>query len=191
MRRFVVVGHQAVTSPDFSLDDLAGATGRLDVLLRCVNSAFMLSHGIRTDTELHLVLLGPPGPPTVLRLVGAELRHLNPDERSTAALLRKALARGTEGRSTPGIYVRRQTFPRLLEAFAGTLVHLREDGEDLRGAVLGPESTFLLADHRDFTDEEEEAIRTLEPHVVGVGPRALHADHCIVVVHNELDRRGA
>lgn len=190
MRRFIVVGHEAVTTPKFGLDDLAGATGRLDVLLRCVNSAFMLSHGLREETELHLVLQGPPGPPTVLRLAGAELRHLNPDERSTAALVRKALARRREGRSSPGLYVAFQGFEALLRTFAGSLVCLREDGEDLRGAALPPDPAFLLSDHRDFTREEAEAIGALEAPVVSVGPRALHADHCIVLVHNELDRRG-
>ncbi len=189
MRRFIVVGHQAVTTPDFGLDDLAGATGRLDVLLRCVNSAFMLSHGLREDTELHLALLGPPGPPTVLHFVGAELRHLNPDERSTAALVRKALARGKEGRSTPGIHVRYQDFHGLLQEFSETLVLLREDGQDLRRAELGLDPTFLLSDHRDFSREEAAAIQAVGPPVVAVGPRALHADHCIVLVHNELDRR--
>ncbi|MDQ1371137.1 MAG: tRNA (pseudouridine54-N1)-methyltransferase, partial [Candidatus Thermoplasmatota archaeon] len=38
MRRFVVLGHRAITSADFKLDDLCGSTGRLDILLRCVNS---------------------------------------------------------------------------------------------------------------------------------------------------------
>lgn len=188
MRTFVVVGHEAVTSGDFDLKDLAGATGRLDVLLRCVNSAFLLSHNIRTDTALHLVLLGPPDPPRTLELVGAELRYLNPDERSTAALLRKALAKG-EGPSTPGIVARRAGLEPLLETHGDRLVHLREDGEDLRTAALPADPVFLLSDHRDLTPEEEAAVRARDPRVVSAGPRSLHADHVIVLVHNELDRR--
>ncbi|MCK4718267.1 MAG: tRNA (pseudouridine(54)-N(1))-methyltransferase TrmY, partial [Thermoplasmata archaeon] len=43
MRRFVVVGHRTVTTGDFNLDDLCGSTGRLDVLLRAVNSSLLLS----------------------------------------------------------------------------------------------------------------------------------------------------
>ncbi|MFQ5838796.1 MAG: tRNA (pseudouridine(54)-N(1))-methyltransferase TrmY [Thermoplasmata archaeon] len=190
MRRFIVVGHDAVTSGDFSLDDLAGAAGRLDIMIRCVNSAFMLSHGLRADTELYLCLLGPPRPPKVVRLSGTELRYLSPDERSTGALIRKALGLQSEGRSTPGIYVRFEGLNGLLKEVGKELVYLREDGEDLRTAELGEEPTFLLSDHRDLTEEEEEAVMSLRPKLVSVGPLSLHADHCIVIVHNELDRRG-
>lgn len=190
MRRFIVVGHEAITSGDFSLNDLAGSTGRLDVLLRCVNSAFMLSHGIRADTELYLCLLGPPSPPKTVRLVGSELKHLNPDERSTASLVKRALSLSTEGRGTPGIYLQLRSLKQLLQEFGDDMIYLREDGEDLRGANLEGRSTFLLSDHMDLTEEEEAMVMTLHPKVVSVGPRSLHADHCIVIVHNELDRRG-
>jgi tRNA (pseudouridine54-N1)-methyltransferase len=50
MRQFVVVGHDAPTTDDFSLDDLPGA-GRLDVLCRCITAALLLSHGIRDGVE--------------------------------------------------------------------------------------------------------------------------------------------
>ena len=91
MNRFIVVGHKAVTSGDFKLDDMAGGAGRLDILLRCINSAMFLSHGIRRDTEIILVLQGEPDPPRTIRINGSEVRYLNPDERSTGALVRNAL----------------------------------------------------------------------------------------------------
>ncbi len=190
MRRFIVVGHEAITTADFSLDDLAGATGRLDILLRSINSAFMLSHGLRKDTELYLSLLGPPGPSKVIRFVGSRMRHLNPDERSTASLIRKALALELEGQSTPGIYVHLMGLRELLREFRGSLVYLREDGEDLRGAELTPDPSFLLSDHKDLTPQEEAMVMDLEPKLVSVGPASLHTDHCITIIHNELDRRG-
>ncbi len=87
MRRFVVLGHRAVTSSGFSLNDLCGSAGRMDVLLRCINSAFFLSHDLRRDTEIYLVLKGGPEPPKTIRLRGDELKYLNPDERSTGALI--------------------------------------------------------------------------------------------------------
>jgi tRNA (pseudouridine54-N1)-methyltransferase len=188
-RRFVVVGHDATTAGDFSLNDLAGATGRLDVLLRSVNSAFMLSHDLRQDTELFLVLLGAPRPPRTLHLVGRDLRYLNPDERSTAALVRQALRLHAEGESSPGIHVRFHGLLPLLEAFRSELVHLREDGQDIREASLPQPTTFLLSDHHDLTPDEEAVVRKFQPLEVRVGPRSLHADHAIVLVHNEMDRR--
>jgi tRNA (pseudouridine54-N1)-methyltransferase len=190
-RRFIVIGHDVTTAGDFGLNDLAGSTGRLDILLRCVNAAFMLSHDIRKDTILDLVLLGPPNPPKTVRLVGQELRHLNPDERSTAALLRRALRSPSEGMSSPGIYVSRRGVTDLLARLGGGLIYLHEDGEDLRRAAFPEHTAFFLSDHLDLTAEEEVTVREAKPRVVRVGPRSLHADHAIVLVHNELDRRTA
>ncbi len=116
MRTFVVVGHLAKTTPDFSLEDIPGTSGRIDILCRCINSAFVLSHGIRHDVKIYLVLLGGDTP-KIVYLRGEDLRHLNPDERTTAALLKKALAvPATENwtMSTSGIFVRTGTLKDLL-----------------------------------------------------------------------------
>jgi tRNA (pseudouridine54-N1)-methyltransferase len=56
MPQFLITGYDVPTAPDFSLDDLVGGAGRLDVLCRCVNSAFFLSHAIREEVRIHLVL---------------------------------------------------------------------------------------------------------------------------------------
>ena len=193
MRRFIVIGHKAATAADFKLDDLAGGAGRLDVLLRCINSAFFLSHDIRRDVEVVLILQGPPGPVRTIRLVGSELRYLNPDERSTGALIRNALMRDAkeEGRSTPGIYVSARTFQDVLALLdKGTeLVYLREDGQDIRGVELPKDVTFVLSDHMDLSPDEEDLLLQYGPRVLTLGPVSYHADHCITLVNNELDRR--
>lgn len=191
MRHFLVIGHDAATHGAFPLEDLPGSAGRLDILVRCVTASFVLSHDIRRDTILSLCLLGPPAPPKHLRFVGRELQHLNPDERSTAALIRRALALEVEGPSTPGISVGFEGLEALLGAAGGSLVYLREEGEDLREVPLPDEPTFLLSDHRDPTPQEEAQVLARQPRLVSVGPLALHADHCIALVHNELDRREA
>ncbi|MEE9592912.1 MAG: tRNA (pseudouridine(54)-N(1))-methyltransferase TrmY, partial [Thermoplasmata archaeon] len=116
-------------------------------------------------------------------------RYLNPDERSTAALVRQALRLHAEGESSPGIHVRFHGLLSLLEAFRSELVYLREDGQDIREASLPQPATFLLSDHHDLTPDEEAVVRTFQPLEVRVGPRSLHADHAIVLVHNEMDRR--
>lgn len=193
MRRFVVVGHKAATFPDFKLDDLAGSAGRLDILLRCVNSAFFLSHGIRRDAEIFLVLQGEPNPPRTVRISGAEVRYLNPDERSTGALVRNALIKAGEGevRASPGIYVSRSSFQEVIDDLAGksAIVYLREDGQDVREQGFGTDVTFVLSDHQDLTAAEEEILLRHRPAVVKLGPLSYHADHCIVLMNNELDRR--
>jgi tRNA (pseudouridine54-N1)-methyltransferase len=189
MRTFAVVGHLAPTGDGFTLDDLPGSAGRMDILCRSVNAALSLSHGIRRDAEIHLILLGPPEPPKDVLIRGASVRSLSPDERSTAALIRKALAlpAGKVFReSGPGIMVRRGGLEGLVTE--GECAVLSEDGEDVRARRDLPPA-FLLSDHLGFTAGEEAVLATLPR--ISVGPRVLHADHAIAVLQNELDRREA
>jgi tRNA (pseudouridine54-N1)-methyltransferase len=187
------MGHRAITSAEFKLDDLCGSTGRLDILLRCVNSAFFLSHGIRRDVEIVLMLLGEPNPPKTIRINGSEVKYLNPDERSTAALIRNALLQKGEGerKCSPGIYVSERSYSEVLSNMSkeSKMYYLREDGEDIRTAALAPDSTFVLGDDQDLTKAEEDILMTYEPKRLSLGPVSYHADHCITLVNNELDRR--
>jgi tRNA (pseudouridine54-N1)-methyltransferase len=189
MRTFAVVGHLAPTGDGFTLEDLPGSAGRMDLLCRCVNAALALSHGIRRDAEVRLILLGPPSPPKEVLVRGETVRSLSPDERSTAALIRKALALpvGESFReSTPGVLVRRGGLAGLTGA--GGLAVLSEEGRDVRAEPALPPG-FILSDHLDFTGEEEALLGGLPR--ISVGPRVLQADQAITVLQNELDRREA
>ena len=195
MRSFIIVGHKATTFPDFSLEDIPGTSGRIDILCRCINAAFMLSHGIRKDVNVYLVLLG--GEPTkVLWLKGDELKHLNPDERTTAALLKKALAIVAAPewtKSTPGILVCIGGISEALQALLDAkLFYLRENGADIRSINSSSNLdnvAFILGDHTGMTSDEECLISQTGAETISVGPTSLHADHCIVLINNELDRR--
>jgi tRNA (pseudouridine54-N1)-methyltransferase len=194
MRTFIIVGHKATTTPDFSLEDVPGTSGRLDILCRCINAAFVLSHGIRHDVRVLLILCGGEPHKTVC-LRGEDLRHLNPDERTTAALLKKALAivAGPEwSRSTSGIFVRTGGLGEVLsdlKAKGIKPVYLREDGMDVRkgDSNLSGDAAFILGDHMGMTPEEETRILQAGAEVVSIGPASLHADHCIVLVNWMLD----
>ena len=194
MRQFIVLGHDAPTTPDFSLDDLAGGAGRLDVLCRCVNSAFFLSHAIRDDVRVSLVLRDE----LTVEFDGEDLRRLNPDERSTAALVRNALDRRDEAighmavESSPGVSLTKRGFEPVLEAAArdGTVVQLHEDGDPVVDVEPPENPVFVLSDHHDFADEEERLLSEAADERVRLGPELLHADHAITVAHNFLDTEG-
>jgi tRNA (pseudouridine54-N1)-methyltransferase len=201
MRSFIVVGHKATTSPNFSLEDIPGTSGRLDILCRCINAAFVLSHGIRKDVNVFLVLLGGDSAKT-LWLRGDCLKHLNPDERTTAALLKKALAlEAADGwrESTPGIFVRTGSLAAALHDLNGaSLFYLRENGEDvfdiaadIDNESISDDAVFILGDHVGMTEEEERMIAQAGSKVISVGPMSLHADHCIVLINSWLDRINA
>ncbi len=193
MRQFLLIGHDAPTTPEFSLDNLPGA-GRLDALCRCVTAAFLLSHDIREDVRLRLVL----GDGFTLRFEGGELRSLNPDERSTAALVRTALEQREEAightavETSPGVYLsRRDTEAALADAASeGTVVQLHEDGDPASECTLPETPVFVLSDHQDFTAEERRLLDDHADQRLRLGPKRLHGDQAITIAHNWLDTSG-
>ena len=52
MRRFAIIGNRAMAQGKLPLNDMAGAAGRMDVLVRALMSALMTSHGMRRDSEI-------------------------------------------------------------------------------------------------------------------------------------------
>ena len=199
MRRFIVVGQQARTVRDFPLDDICGAAGRWDLLARCVQASLFISHDLRRDSELVLVLLGPPDAPKAIRVSGDQVRNLNADERSTAALLSRSLDEhlplgGRWVKALPGIHVARRDLEAVLAEYGdGPIVLMDEegsvDGLDLPTHLRDRDSaTFVLGDSRGLTEEQLVLIREKNPIEVRLGPLSLHVDHCIAIVHNILDR---
>lgn len=193
MKSFVIIGHKAVTEP-FSLNDLPGSAGRMDILCRCVNAALFLSHDLRRDVRVFLILKGEPAPPLIIRFDGANVKYLSPDERSAASLIRKALGKTVQDfwtESMLGVSIKKGDLSDLLAELDNKVTYLREDGADIRSGNFGRtsgEQLFVLGDHLGLTDEEEKLIEEYEHEIVSVGPVSLHADHCIVLLHNEMDR---
>jgi len=200
-RNFLMIAHRARTDDQFNINDLCGSAGRLDGVLRAINSALFLSHGMRRDTSFHALLLGPPDPPKLLSVDGLTVRYLNPDERSTAALVKRAMSLqlstviGSNVRSTPGIIVMRIDLVSILDTLQGPVYLLDEGGDDIMDAMIeGPlpaldsPTYFLLSDDRDLTPEESGEIARKANRVISISPKVLHADHSITILHNFLDR---
>ena len=197
MRRFVVIGRRATASPDFSLSNLPASSGRLDVLLRCVRAALLVSHGLRRDTVVYLVLLGTPEAPRILRVDGPTARFIRPDERSLAVLFQKALAQPLTG---PGFTTLRNGIAVaagglsvvLADLGPGAPYLLEEGAPDLREVALdAPDLIFFLGDHLGLDAATRTALVDLGATAASVGPVSVHADDAIVLVANELDRREA
>lgn len=196
MNRFIILGHKAVTTGDFDLNDLGGSAGWIDTLARCVSTAFHLSYSIRKDSDVYLVLMGGKDAPKTVRFYGKELRVLATNERSVAGLIKAALARNPEGkswiRSTHGVYVSRLSFEQdlsMLSKKGCKFIYLREGGTDVREFKFPEEPCFILGDNIDPTSKEEQIMSRYSVKRMTVGPRSYHADQCITAILNELDRR--
>jgi len=193
MRQFVVLGHDAPLSGDFSLNGLPGE-GRLDLLSRCVTAGLLLSHGIREDTTVQLVL----GDAMTIRFEGATLRGLHPDERSTAALIRTALEQHEEAighipvETSPGVFLTRVGFEETLQTLAteGTICQLHEEGMSITEQEPPENPVFVLSDHQDFQPFEQELLSAYSDQKLRLSPQTVHADHAITISNHWLDTDG-
>lgn len=168
----------------------------MDVVCRCVNSGLLLSHGIRKNTRMLLLLLGPPIPPKLIRIDGNSVKYLGPDERNIGGLLKKALRQEISSecvRSSPGISVSKKTFEEVMRDVYEThnqVLYLHESGNDVRKMNFFKDVCFILGDQMGLTEEQERIVERYTHGKMCVSPLPLHGDHCITIVHNELDRRG-
>lgn len=158
-------------------------------MLRCVSSGLFLSHGFRNDSEVLIQLLGEPDPPKLVRFVGPEIRGMNPDERSIAGLVKKALGvripRGLIKNPSDGIYIERKDVKEVLSGYEN-IIYLHEDGEDISGFEIPDNPLFVLGDDVGLTPELEELLGGASR--ISLGPEILHSNHCITLIHNKLDR---
>jgi len=169
----------------------------MDEVARSVSTAFTLSNDLRRDTEMTILFVAEP-PPAARRieLSGARLRYLNPDERSTAALLKNALTRAAhfprDFESSPGLKVGPAEPMAVLREFLGRpgAVWLTEGGLAL-GAWpgAGGELAAVLSDPKEPTGEERELLTASGVPRLSVGPRSLRSSQVIDAVHRELDLR--
>ncbi len=147
-----------------------------------------------------------PTESVIVRFSGENVRYLNPDERSAGSLIIKALEKERyeyEIESTKGVYIRKGDFARLLDEFKErNIIYLREDGIDIReihanagtdmdmnlDTVIFNNPVFVLGDHTGVTVQEEALLQDAQAKTISIGPISLHSDHCIILIHNELDR---
>jgi len=180
---FVIIGHRAHTEADWKLDDLCGGAGRLDVLVRCVTASLWKSHGIRRNTDVWLLLKGPPNSPITVRFCGDKIRYLNPDERSTAALIRNGLIKYKDNKeameTSPGITMERIDLYDILERLPNPVL-LSENGTD----ELNDAKTFILGDDKDPTENEMETLKNLPQ--ICLSKESLLSSACITLIHHRL-----
>lgn len=193
MRAFIVASESAVASGDFLLDDFPGTSGRLDVLARCIRAALLVSHGVRRDVRLYLVLGGGASAPITVRIAGDSAKFLRPAERAAAVLLKKVLAEGMGATASfadvrPGVALARGGVDVVVAELGDARRYVLEEGApDVRSVPKWDDSVaFLLGDHRGIAPTSRAAFG--EATAVGLGPLSLHTEDAIAVASNELDR---
>jgi len=199
MRAFVLFARKARTAPDFSLNDLPGSGGRLDLVARCITQALWLSHKLRDDASFFAVLNGPPSPPITIAFYASLLQHVSPDERNLASWIKIALEKLEQNPKVKewikvqrGIAVMRCGIEELvsdLHSSGFSIYILHERGKDITELEFDFNSCFVLGDHLGLPKKIENFIaRKCGAIKVSLGPTSYLASSCIAVVNYLLDR---
>ncbi len=195
MRRFLIVSHTAPPSGDWDLNDLAGASGRADVVCRAVSTALFLSHGIRADTQVIMVFAADPAMPRAVRVDGSAIQRLSPDERSLAGRIRQALRAGADLQDPwweevdAGLHVAPFTLTEVLDDVAqAPLVLLDPEGTAIEEARLPVDATYALSDHQPFPPAELDVLDERAQLRISLGSPWYHGHAVVAVVQHRMDR---
>ncbi len=195
LRRFAIIGHRAPSSGKLNLNDLAGSSGRTDVLARAVNTALFLSHGIREDSQIILHLLGGPGPPRRICFEGRYVRGLHPDERAIAGQIARALkepvpAIGQKSELHSGFWHSGGTIQQTLAEWHKENVSIFVlDAEGVAFAEIGHHQGtlgFVLSDDQPLSESNLGALKGIKR--ISLGRRWLQGHACISIIHHLLDQ---
>ncbi len=212
MRRFAIIGHRAMSQGKLPLNDMAGAAGRMDVLVRALMAGLLTSHGIRHDTEVILHLMGGPGPSRRIKFVGSLLRGVHAEERAVGGQIGKVLnlptpARGHWTERSAGIFdsggdithtltewsdieivCLDAAAPRLWQADESLPLegnpHSKSEGEYGDFTISGIDIGFVLSDDKPLPDEVPKESMSLR----SLGDTWIQGHMAIAVCHFLLDQ---
>lgn len=194
MREFILRARTAKTG-DFDVSNLPAA-GRMDIVCNSVSNSLNIANKLREDTIIHIVLEGSPEPPKIISFHGNSITGMLWDEKSIAEHIRKALIKSkgqnVKIKASEGLSVEKKSFEALVkEKFkeGKQVVYLHQEGKDIREAVLKEDIVVVFGDYIGMPRATESLLDRLGAERVSLGPKMLFAAHCIILVHNELDRR--
>ncbi len=197
MRTFILKATQAPTSANLiNLNNLKDS-GRIDLVTRCISNALFISNHFRPDTIIHVVMEGKPTSTRILSFDGSLLKQFEYDERSIAIKIKKALEKGknlTKDQFTDvedGIKIGRMTFTDFVHQLDGNIYYLDKRGDDIRKTKFRTRdnNTFIFGDHKGFDKYTIRLLKRIKAKKIRLSQHMIYSSHCIVIVHNELDRQ--
>ena len=194
MRNFLVLANNVRTDANWTLNSLPNA-GRMDLLARCVNSAFWLSDTLRKDVVFYTILGGEPNAPVCVKFIGSELRSMTPDERNIASSFKELLSLplSQEWKTNKrGGYICKKGFEEILKELEAQVKPENTYWLTAGGAPLESfegkefnEALFILGDAIGPSKEQKKELRSYNK--LSLGTKEYLASHCIVVLNYLLD----
>lgn len=189
MRRFIVYSEKAHTSP--IIRDLKTA-GRIDILLHSIVTGLFASNTFREDTELHLVMMGPPTSPRHIIIKFHPENTIS--KKNLKKLIEMALRRYKEGETReihPGVFIDNKNVETIIKEFqeqGAKCFYMNEVGEHVK--TLGKEElenpVFILGDDDGFPKPVKKFLKK-NCNRVSLGKQLYFTSQAITILHYELD----
>ena len=192
-RFYAIIGHRAPSSGKLNLNDLPGS-GRMDVLVRAINSTLFISHGIRNDSLIILHLQGGEGPDRRILFDGTTLAGVRPDERSIAGQI-KAIMKlpippvGRFQEITQGIFHSGGDITDTIESWTKENVEINildANGTNITEKNIVEKIGIILSDDLPFNEYEKDILDTYDK--ISLGEKWLQGHSCIAITQYELDK---
>ena len=197
MRIFALRLRRGPTSAEY-IEKSIGGDNHFEIAAHGIANAFYISKHIRRDIVFHTVLEGPPCPPIIVSLDSREEVDIGGfDEKTILSLIKTALNGSSSLKPNetydagPGLRVTRRSFESLVREISAvypTFI-LSRKGTDIRGTDIPGDCCFLLTDHIPMQKKTFHLLERLGVKKISLGPTTLFTSQCIVLVHNELDRK--
>jgi len=190
MRTFILFARKGKTDQNFSLEDLPSSGGRMDLIARFITSCMFISHKMRQDTRVFIVLNGPPKAPVTIE-VNPSVRKIGVDERSVALWIRKLLEKLDKKKSVimyNGLRAERTSFQSLIRKLSkeGSVYVLHEKGTSIKKTSLDKNPIFVIGDSYGLPSKEEKfALRFGKKLSLGKTPYL--ASSCVSLLHWMID----
>ena len=192
-RHYAIIGHKAPSSGNLNLNDLPGS-GRIDVLVRAINSALFISHGIRKDTNITLHLQGGEGPDRRVFFDGEILAGVRPDERSIAGQI-KAIMKlpippiGQYKEITQRIFHSGGDISDTINSWKKEKIDINildANGKDISENSKKEKVGIILSDDSPFNENEIEKFTEYEK--ISLGEKWLQGHSCIAISQYIFDK---
>jgi len=137
-----------------------------------------ISHQMRKDTRVFIVLNGPPNSPIILK-IDSTIKNLGVDERSVASWIREQLKNPTDKRS----------FEQLMKDLSkeGTIYLLKENAPNINNTKIDKNPIFVISDYKDLPKDQEDTVLQLG-RPLSIGTISYLSSTCVSVIHWILDQ---
>lgn len=197
MRTFVIRARKGTVRADKVFSQV-GSGEHFEIIAHTLSNAFYFSNGMREDVEVYVVLDSASDYPRTLKFSSnSGLSFPGFHEHAILEVVSAALARGGSVAKdgvqiiAPGIEIFGFGFDTLMQKLQEqTPVYLLDKkGEDVRTVDFEPDGVFLLSDHLPMPKNSIKVLERKGLKKISLGRRMLFASQCVILVHNELDRR--